>query len=118
YYGFFEHRQHTRVVGGDPVDERVVPAPVVEHLEVVAGQVSGVVSDDPVDLVLFGCGRERDPRREQLLDGVIATGAGEDEHDRGEQPGPVEPVDDGDPRGRAHERGAVAALLSLPASGM
>src|SRR5699024_12280043 len=84
----------------------------------VTGQYRVVAGDDQVDLVSFGRGGQRDPRREQLLDGVIAAGAGEDEHDRGEQPGPVEPVDDGDPRGWAYERGAVAALLALPTPGM
>ncbi len=89
-----EDREHARVVGGDAASQREHPVVVAEDGEVLVGDVAGPPGGDGLDLLRLGGRGQPQARLQALLDGGVAAGPAEDERDRGEQPGRVEPVDD------------------------
>jgi hypothetical protein len=100
------------VVRGDPAGEPVEELVVAEHLEVLVGDARAAFLDEGEDLVaLLGRGQAQVGVQALLHRGVAADPA-EDEHDRGQQPGPVEPVDHVDPA-RSHTRGRCRARSRL-----
>src|SRR5699024_1743467 len=100
----FEHGKHSCAVGGDAVEERVLPASKLQHLKIFSWQAPGVSLNDGVDLVLLGFSGERYARYEHLLPRVVTAGPGEDENNRGQQRRTVEPVDHRSARWWANER--------------
>ena len=96
------------VVRGDAGLEAGEPRVVAEHVEVGVGERLEVrVGDAPQRDAVGGVG-EPDPAGEALLDGLVAAGAGEHEHDRGQHPLVGEPLDDlGAPRLVEPAAGAV-----------
>ena len=89
-----ERRQHAGVVGGDAAGQPVEELVVAEHLEVLVGEVRAPLLDEREDLVaLLGRGQPQ-VGVQALLDGGVAADPAEDEHDRGQQPGAVELLDD------------------------
>ena len=120
-----EPGQHARVVGGDAASEAVEELGVAEHPEVVLGKVRDPLLDERVDLVALLGGGQSQVRIQALLHRRIAADPAEDEHDRGQQAGPVELLDDLGPRGDPHPAavadvasaaGLVAALRARRAS--
>ena len=89
-----ERGQHAGVVGGDAAGEAVEELVVAEHLEVLVGDVRAALLDELEDLVaLLGRGQAQ-VGVEALLHRRVAPDPAEDEHDRGQQRGPVELLDD------------------------
>src|SRR3954453_3316867 len=89
-----EHRQHPGMVRGDAALQRVGELAETEHREVVVRDVDDTRVEDVADApTLRGFG-EAQPGPQALAHGRITTVAAEDEHDRGEQPRPVEGLDD------------------------
>ena len=75
------------------------PRVVAQHLEVGVVEVLEVRVGDAPQRDPIGGVREPDPARQALLDGLVATGAGEHEHDRGQHLLVGEPLHDlGTPR--------------------
>ncbi len=74
------------MVGGDPPAERTGEPSETEGVQVDVLQAGAAVIDDAFDLAAFGRGRESQPRVDDLIDGLVATGAAEDEVDGGQEP--------------------------------
>ena len=97
------------MVGGDAPAQGEDPVVVAEDGEVLVGDVAGPPGRDRLDLLRLGRRGQPQPGLQALLDGGVAAGPAEDERDRGEQPGRVEPVDDLRPVRRRVALGPVAA---------
>ncbi|GMA25990.1 hypothetical protein GCM10025864_37490 [Luteimicrobium album] len=82
------------MVRRDAARQGLDPGVVPEDLEILAGDRRGTLLHDEPDLGLLLRGREPQPGREALPDGVLAARTGEDEVDRREQSVLVERVDD------------------------
>ena len=107
---FLEDRKQSRVVGGEPAHESLAPRPEAEDFKVVGGQLVGNHVDRLLDLRGFGGRGQGQSGAHALGDSRVAAVAGEDEDQRGQQPGPVQGHDHvgpGDFR---------AELLPLPAA--
>ena len=88
-----ESREHPRVVCGESADHRSAPAPEAEHFEVLGRDVGDPGVDDGGDLLLLGHVGEFHAGGAELLQRALATGAGEDEHDRGQHRARAEQLD-------------------------
>ena len=95
--GLLEDGQEAGVVGGHAPLEGVRPAPEPEHPQVPPGDLGRVPVDDLADPGRLGLGGQVDSGLHALVDGLLAAGAREHEHDRRQKIGPLERRDDRDP---------------------
>ena len=91
---FLHRRHHARVVRGEPGLEPGEPRVVAEHVEVVVGERGGVPFRDLAQLAAFGRRGQPQARGDALVDGLVAAGATEHEHDRRQHLLVPEPLDD------------------------
>src|SRR5699024_6628809 len=80
---FLERRQQPRVVAGDTACEPLDEVVVAEHVEVLTRDVCAALVDVRANIGLLGRGRQSQTAGQALPYGGRATGAAEDEHDRG-----------------------------------
>ncbi len=79
------HRWHEPgVMRGQPGLEPRDPRVVAEDVEVFVGETGSVALGDPAQRPPFGGRRQPQPRRDALVDGLIAPRPTEHEHDRGQ----------------------------------
>src|SRR5690606_22982955 len=88
-----QQRQHPGVVGGVAVQDGAAEGVQAEHLLVLDADLGQALVEDGADLAPLVVVGQAQPGPGALLDGALAAGAGEDEHDRGQQRGVVEQLD-------------------------
>ena len=77
-----EHRHHAGVVRGDPPLQRIGQPLEPQRPKIVGVGVGGHLARDPADLPSLVAGGQRHPVADQVVDGAVAPGAAEHEHDR------------------------------------
>ena len=88
-----QQRQHPGVVGGVAVQDGAAEGVQAQHLLVLDADLGQALVEDGADLAPLVVVGQAQPGPGALLDGALAAGAGEDEHDRGQQRGVVEQLD-------------------------
>src|SRR5699024_5968931 len=112
-----QQRQHPGVMGGEAVEGGAAEGRQREHLLVLDADARELLVQVGTDRAALGVVGEPQPRAGALLHRRVAAGAGEDEHDRRQQRGVVEQLDDLRAARRPLETPAVlrAAAPAAPA---
>ena len=110
--GLLEDGQQSGVVRGDPALQGVGPGVEAQDAQVGPGDVGGAAFDDLADAQRLVLGGQVHSPGHRLGHRLLAPGAGEDEDDGGQEAGPLQGLDDRQPRGRAQPGRARAALAA------